>query len=111
MHAGGDSTLDALRSEGDLNLSDERRRWIDHDLDDATRALLDEDARYFLHQSLSTPCLNATWSWIASYSAKTFPLFTETKSLKRTVPCFALRFQKSMVSPSKSTCVHGFQSP
>jgi 4-aminobutyrate aminotransferase len=28
-------------------------------LDAETRALLEEDARYFLHQSLSTPCLNA----------------------------------------------------
>jgi (R)-1-hydroxy-2-aminoethylphosphonate ammonia-lyase len=28
-------------------------------LDDATRELLAEDARWFLHQSLSTPCLNA----------------------------------------------------
>ena len=28
-------------------------------LDDQARALLAEDARYFLHQSLSTPCLNA----------------------------------------------------
>ncbi|MCB9477142.1 MAG: aspartate aminotransferase family protein [Deltaproteobacteria bacterium] len=47
------------RTEGDVNLSDERRQWQDAHLDDATRALLDEDARYFLHQSLSTPCLNA----------------------------------------------------
>jgi 4-aminobutyrate aminotransferase len=48
-----------LRSEGDLNLSPRRRRWQDTALDAETRALLDEDARSFLHQSLSTPCLNA----------------------------------------------------
>lgn len=46
-------------SEGDLNVSDRRRQWQARNLDDVTRTLLDEDARYFLHQSLSTPCLNA----------------------------------------------------
>jgi 4-aminobutyrate aminotransferase len=45
-------------SEGDVNLSPQRTAWQDSALDDETRALLDEDARYFLHQSLSTPCLN-----------------------------------------------------
>lgn len=47
------------RSEGDVNLSPARSDWQQRALDDATRRLLDEDARYFLHQSLSTPCLNA----------------------------------------------------
>ena len=48
-----------LRSEGDLNISPRRAGWQAAALDAETRALLDEDARYFLHQSLSTPCLNA----------------------------------------------------
>ena len=47
------------RAEGDINLSPRRRQWSGQHLDDATRAILDEDARLFLHQSLSTPCLNA----------------------------------------------------
>lgn len=47
------------RSEGDINRSPARAAWQLRALDDATRALLAEDARYFLHQSLSTPCLNA----------------------------------------------------
>lgn len=46
------------RSEGDINLSDRRAQWQAHALSDATRELLHEDARWFLHQSLSTPCLN-----------------------------------------------------
>lgn len=46
-------------SEGDVNLSSRRRTWQAAALDEKTRALLDEDARHFLHQSLSTPCLNA----------------------------------------------------
>jgi 4-aminobutyrate aminotransferase len=48
-----------MRSEGDLNISPRRAGWQAAALDAETRALLDEDARYFLHQSLSTPCLNA----------------------------------------------------
>jgi 4-aminobutyrate aminotransferase len=47
------------RAEGDVNLSPRRRQWAEQHLDDATRAILAEDAELFLHQSLSTPCLNA----------------------------------------------------
>jgi 4-aminobutyrate aminotransferase len=46
-------------SEGDVNTSTHREAWLADNLDEETRALLAEDARYFLHQSLSTPCLNA----------------------------------------------------
>jgi 4-aminobutyrate aminotransferase len=46
------------RSEGDINLSPRRAAWQDEHLDEQTRSLLEEDARYFLKQSLSTPCLN-----------------------------------------------------
>ncbi len=48
-----------LSSEGDVNLSARRKRWEAEHLGPATRKLLEEDARHFLHQSLSTPCLNA----------------------------------------------------
>ena len=47
------------QSEGDVNLSTARESWQDGHLDEKTRTLLAEDARYFLHQSLSSPCLNA----------------------------------------------------
>ncbi len=47
------------QSEGDVNLSPRRAAWQSDNIGDETRALLDEDAQYFLHQSLSTPCLNA----------------------------------------------------
>jgi 4-aminobutyrate aminotransferase len=50
------------RSEGDVNLSPRRRQWSAQHIDDATAALLAEDESYFLHQSLSTPCLNALQS-------------------------------------------------
>jgi 4-aminobutyrate aminotransferase len=46
------------QSEGDSNLSPRRAAWAGRNVDAATQALLDEDARYFLRQSLSTPCLS-----------------------------------------------------
>ena len=50
--------LDSLRSEGDLNISPRRKAWAKKHIDAETQNWLDLDARYFLHQSLSTPCLN-----------------------------------------------------
>ncbi len=49
---------DQHRSEGDINSSPQRQAWQEQNLDAASRALLDADRRYFLQQSLSTPCLN-----------------------------------------------------
>ncbi len=43
-------------SEGDVNRSPARAAWR-AGLGEAARAALDEDERYFLRQSLSTPCL------------------------------------------------------
>lgn len=51
--------LDNLRSEGDLNISPRRAAWCASHIGPETQSWLDDDARYFLHQSLSTPCLNA----------------------------------------------------
>ena len=48
-----------LASEGDVNLSPLRRAWEAEHIGADTRALLDADSEFFLHQSLSTPCLNA----------------------------------------------------
>ncbi len=53
-----DADLDALRSEGDVNLSEARAAWNATHLGPGTLALLDADADVFLHQSLSSPCLN-----------------------------------------------------
>ncbi len=46
-------------SEGDVNLGERRRLWQAANIDPVTQAMLAEDARWFLHQSMSTPCLNA----------------------------------------------------
>jgi 4-aminobutyrate aminotransferase len=50
--------LDHLRSEGDLNISPQRQVWAAGHIGEEARRILDADARSFLHQSLSTPCLN-----------------------------------------------------
>lgn len=59
--------FDHLRSEGDLNLSPRRQTWATAHIDLATQATLDEDAGVFLHQSLSTPCLNVLEGCEGSY--------------------------------------------
>jgi len=46
------------RTEGDVNLSPRRHAWTKKYIDESTAQILAEDERYFLHQSLSTPCLN-----------------------------------------------------
>ena len=47
------------RAEGDINLSPRRKQWAKEHIDESTAEYLNEDEKYFLHQSLSTPCLNA----------------------------------------------------
>ena len=47
-----------LSAEGDINTTAERKRWQDAIDHQPTLDLLEEDARYFLHQSMSTPCLD-----------------------------------------------------
>lgn len=49
---------EAFLSEGDVNITSARAAWSETHLAPGTKQLLEEDARYFLHQSLSTPCLN-----------------------------------------------------
>ncbi|WP_440134356.1 aspartate aminotransferase family protein [Chitinophaga sancti] len=44
--------------EGDINLSENRQQWMSRHIDAATTELLKADAQVFLHQSLSTPCMD-----------------------------------------------------
>lgn len=46
------------KTEGDINLTEERARWQETFLSPRAKELLEEDSRYFLHQALSTPCLD-----------------------------------------------------
>jgi 4-aminobutyrate aminotransferase len=52
------SEHDQFKSEGDLNITPLRTAWSAEHIGPETRALLERDAACFLHQSLSTPCLN-----------------------------------------------------
>jgi len=52
-----DESLRQLRQEGDVNFSEGRMEWYNQ-LDPQTLEWLSRDAAVFLHQSLSTPCLN-----------------------------------------------------
>jgi 4-aminobutyrate aminotransferase len=54
----GHENLDSFKSEGDLNISPRRAAWAAENIDPETRRWLEEDSKYFLHQSLSTPCLD-----------------------------------------------------
>jgi 4-aminobutyrate aminotransferase len=45
--------------EGDVNNTPRRNQWQRDNLDQETRSLLSRDSAVFLHQSVSTPCLNA----------------------------------------------------
>ena len=64
------------QSESDTNLSSRRTGWQARALDRATRALVAEDRRYFLRQSVSTPCLNAIQRaegiWIEDVAGKRY---------------------------------------
>ena len=53
-----DAVNNPLRTEGDINISAERQLWAAQHIDADTRQWLDADADVFLHQSLSTPCLD-----------------------------------------------------
>ncbi|HGZ6763108.1 TPA: aspartate aminotransferase family protein [Vibrio parahaemolyticus] len=47
-----------FRSEGDVNTTPARQAW-NTSMDDArTQALLERDSEFFLHQAMSTPCLD-----------------------------------------------------
>ncbi|WP_222424028.1 (R)-1-hydroxy-2-aminoethylphosphonate ammonia-lyase [Desulfamplus magnetovallimortis] len=52
----------ADRTEGDINLSSARQKWSEKFIGDETRHWLERDAEAFLHQSLSSPCLDVLMS-------------------------------------------------
>jgi Aminotransferase class-III len=63
-------------AEGDQNLSAGHRAFVERCRDGPTRALLAEDARYFLHQSLSSPCLSvvrrADGIWLEDHAGRRY---------------------------------------
>ena len=47
-----------VHTEGESNTSVERKKWADASIGAAAGQLLDRDAKAFLHQSLSSPCVS-----------------------------------------------------
>ena len=45
-------------AESEVNTTSRRKRWAERTHNKSTQHLLEEDARYFLRQSVSTPCLS-----------------------------------------------------
>jgi hypothetical protein len=43
--------INTFLTEGDVNFSEERRKWDNQIVDPETREILNDDSRYFLHQS------------------------------------------------------------
>ena len=68
--------MQPAQSEGESNLSALRRRWAAGSAGAENEALVAEDARLFLHQSVSTPCLAAVRKaeglWIEDYAGRRF---------------------------------------
>ena len=67
---------DNKRTEGDINNTPARQKWMNNEVDEATKKLLEKDARYFLHQALSTPCIdvlkNCEGPYIENISGKKY---------------------------------------
>lgn len=67
---------ESLRIEGDVNLSPHRKAWHDEHINGETRRLLGADADVFLHQAMSTPCLNvlreAKGAWIEDIEGRRY---------------------------------------
>jgi 4-aminobutyrate aminotransferase len=53
--------------EGDINISPARREWWQNEVSEETKELLEKDAKYFMHQSMSTPCLDVLQSCEGSH--------------------------------------------
>ena len=64
------------RSEGDINLTPGRAEWLAGHVGPETRGVLDRDDAAFLHQALSTPCLNvverAEGVWLTDAEGRRF---------------------------------------
>jgi len=55
---GGAADARRYETEGDVNTTARRASWVRERVGAEARWWLEEDAKYFLHQSLSTPCVN-----------------------------------------------------
>jgi 4-aminobutyrate aminotransferase len=70
MMTAGTQKEESLLTEGDVNFAPSRKSWY-KTLDTTTMDLLDQDSEVFLHQSLSTPCLDVLQSCEGIYITDT----------------------------------------
>ena len=72
----GSRLCQIAESEGDTNLTTRRAEWQARRIEPTTKALLARDEAAFLHQSVSTPCLNAAAKaegiWIEDLSGRRY---------------------------------------
>jgi 4-aminobutyrate aminotransferase len=63
-------------TEGDINGTTARAQWMSQHIDASTAAILNADANVFLHQSLSTPCLDvlagSNGIYLTNHQGKTY---------------------------------------
>ena len=69
-------TDNQLKLEGDINISEQRKNWQKQNINSETQKILAKDSKYFLKQSLSTPCLNvlksASGAWIEDMQGRRY---------------------------------------
>ena len=59
MQTGGDNKSKRMeREQGDINTTANRKKYWERNLSGRAREIFEQDNKYFLHQSLSTPVLN-----------------------------------------------------
>lgn len=66
-HTKHDKHNAALVVEGDINLTPARGEWLQNEVSEEAKEALEKDAKYFMHQSMSTPCLDVLQSCEGSY--------------------------------------------
>ncbi len=69
-----------LLTEGDINFTEERQKWNREITDPLTQQILADHTHYFIHQSMSTPCLDALESGKGSGMQTTYWGFRRYRS-------------------------------
>jgi 4-aminobutyrate aminotransferase len=108
------SKISPQDAEGDVNSSPHRRDWQAKHINAEARDILDRDARYFLHQSVSTPCLNtirkAEGIWIEDHSGKRYMDFHGNNvhhigyGHPRLIEAITLQMHELSFAPRRYTC-------
>ncbi len=101
-------------AEGDVNTSPLRKTWQKSHINSQAQKILDKDERYFLHQSVSTPCLNtikkAEGIFITDHSGKRYMDFHGNNvhhigySHPRLIEAITKQMEELSFAPRRYTC-------